>query len=65
MKVNKSPGVNEIPSNLLLEIVQQISIPLATAFNLSLEEGEVPVEWKEANIIQLFKNRFEKQVREL
>ena len=40
---------------LLLEIVEQISIPLATVFNLSLEEAIVPLEWKEANIMPLFK----------
>ena len=55
MKDNKSPGVDGILSKLLLEIVEQISIPLATVFNLSLEEGIVPLEWKEANIIPLFK----------
>ena len=55
MKYNKSPGVDGIPPKLLLEIVEQISIPLATVFNLSLEEGIVPLEWKEANIIPLFK----------
>ena len=55
MKDNKSPGVDEIPLTLLLEIVEQISIPLATVFNLALEEGVVPLEWKEANIIPLFK----------
>ena len=44
-----------IPPKLLLEIVEQISIPLATVLNLSLEEGIVPLEWKEANIIPLFK----------
>ena len=55
MKDNKSPGVDGIPPKLLLEIVEQISIPLATVFNLSLEEGIVPLEWKEANIIPLFK----------
>ena len=54
MKDIKSPGVDGIPAKLLLEIVEQISIPLATAFNLSLEERIVPLEWKEANIIQLF-----------
>ena len=54
-KDNKSPGVDGIPPKLLLEIVEQISIPLATVFNLALEEGVVPVEWKEANIIPLFK----------
>ena len=55
MKYNKSPGVDGIPPKLLLEIEEQISIPLATFFNLSLEEGIVPLEWKEANIIPLFK----------
>jgi len=63
MKDNKSPGVNGIPPKLLLEITEQISIPLATVFNLSLEEGIVPLEGKEANIMPLFKIRFEKQVR--
>ena len=47
MKDNKSPGVDGIPPKLLLEIVEQISIPLATVFNLSLEEGIVPLEWKD------------------
>ena len=32
MKDNKSPGVNGIPHKLLLEIVEQISILLATVF---------------------------------
>ena len=43
MKDNKSPGV------------EQISTLLAKLFNLSLEEGIVPSEWKEANITPLFK----------
>ena len=38
-----------------METVKQISIPLARVFNLSLKEGVVPFDWKEANIIQLFK----------
>ena len=55
MKDNKSPGVDGIPPKLLMETVEQISIPLARVFNLSLKEGVVPFEWKEANIIPLFK----------
>ena len=62
MKDNKSPGVDGVLPKLLLKIVEQISISRATVYSLSLEEGIVPLEWKEANIIQLFKNRFEKQV---
>ena len=45
-KVNKSPGVDGIPQKLLTETVEQISIPLARVFILSLKEGVVPVEWK-------------------
>ena len=52
MEDNKSPGVDGIPPKLLQEIIEQISTPLA---KLSLEEGIVPSEWNEANIMPLFK----------
>ena len=55
MKDTKSPGVDGIPPKLLLETVEHTSIPLATVLNLLLEEGIVPLEWKEANLIPLFK----------
>ena len=55
MKDNKSHGVYGIPPKLLKEIVEQISTPLEKCFNLSLEEGIVPSEWKETNITPLFK----------
>ena len=55
MKDNKSPRVDGIPPKLLKEIVEQISTPHAKCFNLSLEKGIVPSEWKEANITPLFK----------
>ena len=45
MKDNKSPGVDGIPPNLLME-KEQISTPLARVFNLSLKEGVVPFERK-------------------
>ena len=55
MKDNKSPGVDGIPPKLLLEIVEQISIPLATVFNLSLEEGIVPLEGKKQTLYHYLK----------
>ena len=45
-----------IPPRLLKETVEQMSIPLARVFSLSLKEGMVPSEWEEANIIPLFKS---------
>ena len=56
MKDNKSPGLDGIPPKLLMETGEQISKPFARVFNLSLKEAVVPFEWKEANIIPLFKN---------
>ena len=47
--------LSKTATKLLKEIVEQISTPLAKLFNLSLEEGIVPSEWKEANITSLFK----------
>ena len=44
MKDNKSPGVDGIPPKLLMETVEQTSIPLARVFILSLKEGVVPFE---------------------
>ena len=42
-------------------IAKKISTPLAKLFNLSLEEGIVPSEWKEANITPLFKKGWRKK----
>ena len=45
MKENKSPGVWDIAPKILKETVEQICTPLAHMFNLSLQEGIVPLEW--------------------
>ena len=54
MKENKSP-VDGISPKILKETVEQISTPLAHMCIMSLQEGIGPLEWKEANIIPLFK----------
>ena len=64
MKDNKPLGVDRIPPRLIMETVEQVSIPLARVFNLSLKDGVVPSEWKEANITPLFK-KGSRKVREL
>ena len=64
MKDNKSPGVDGMPPKLLEEIVEQISTPLAKLFNLSLEEGIVPSECKEAKKLRCYEG-IEKQARKL
>ena len=58
MKDNISPGVDGIPPKLLLEIVEQTSLPLATVFKMSLQEGVVLNEKKQTSY------RYLKNVRE-
>ena len=55
MKENKSPGVDWVPPKILKETVELMCTPLAHVFNMSLQEGVVPLEWKEANVIHLLK----------
>ena len=55
LKDNKSPGIDGITPKLLKEIAEEISVPLAIMFNLSLHEGIVPREWKHANVVPIFK----------
>ena len=55
MKENKSTGVDGISPKILKETVEQTSTSLAHVFNMSLQDGIVPLEWKEANIIPLLK----------
>ena len=57
MKENKSPGVDGIAPKILKETIEQICTPRAHVFNMSLQEGIVPLEWKEANIIPLLKKK--------
>ena len=48
-------GPDEIHGKLLYEIRNEISKPLAHLFNLSISLGIVPQDWKDANVIPLFK----------
>ena len=60
MKDNNSYGVDGIPPKLLIETVEQTSIPLAKVLYLSLEKGVVHFESKKANIIPIFNKGFKK-----
>ena len=51
----RSPGADWISPRLLKEILDDISVPLKITFNLSIQYGIVPREWKNANIIPIFK----------
>ena len=55
MKINKAPGPDKISPRILKEAKNEIVKPLSILFNKSLLTGNVPCEWKLANVTPIFK----------
>ena len=56
MKNSKSLGSNSVPTNILKEIHESISIPLSTLINRSLTTGVFPEICKIAKVVPIFKS---------
>ena len=52
---SKAPGPDDIPGRVLKTCASQISAMLTFIFQQSLDTGEVPRDWREANVVPLFK----------
>ena len=55
LKTNKAAGPNGIFPRVLKELSEIICKPLASIFRQSLETGEIPDDWKQGNIILIYK----------
>ena len=55
LKAHKSPGPDEVYARVLKECKNELSCPLNSLFNNSVESGLVPKAWKLADIIPVFK----------
>ena len=54
LKVSKSPGPDKIHPRILHELSHCLSEPVTKMFKNSVEKGELPREWKQANITAIF-----------
>ena len=54
VRINKSPGVDEVFSRVLKECKNTISVALTDIFNKSIASGDVPSLWRQANVIPIF-----------
>ena len=52
---NKASGPDSIPARILKELADEIAPLLTTIFNKSLEQGEVPTDWRKANVTAIYK----------
>ncbi|KFW08542.1 hypothetical protein N327_04044, partial [Fulmarus glacialis] len=57
LKVHKSMGPDEIPPQVLKELVDEVAKPLSIIFEELWQSGEVPTAWKRGNITPIFKKR--------
>ena len=54
---NKAPGTNGMGSSFVKNMVGGIEMPLVLIFQRSLETGQVPEQWKEANVTAIYKRK--------
>ena len=52
---SKATGPDEISARILKEFAPQLSPLLTNIFNKSIQEGEVPKDWRQANVIPYLK----------
>ena len=55
LNVNKSVGPDDIHPKLLKELADVIAKPIAKLFNMTVEDNELPDEWKKAFVSPIFK----------
>ena len=55
LNTSKSAGPDKIHSKILFETIDQVAPLLLIIFSKSLEEGQLPTQWKEANVTPIFK----------
>ena len=51
----KSCGPDELHPRLLIELAEQIALPITMLFNATLKHGELPTDWRRAFISPIFK----------
>ena len=55
IRMDKAPGADELVPRFLAALSDEISVPLSIIYNRSLREGEVPNDWRDANVSTIFK----------
>jgi len=55
LREDKSPGDDDLSSRLLKMISEEVAQPITILFNQSMNEGDVPLDWRSANVTPIFK----------
>ena len=52
---SKSQGADELNNKLLSELLNELCKPLTTLFNMSIQTGVIPQDWRDASVTPLNK----------
>ena len=55
LNTKKAQGPDKVPARVLSELSKELAVPLSIIFNMSLESGTLPKDWKEAEVTAIFK----------
>ena len=55
INVNKSPGLDDISGLVLKKCALSLANPLSIIFNISFSTGQIPTDWKSANVVPVHK----------
>jgi hypothetical protein len=55
LRIDKSPGPDNIHPRVLKELQDQLAEPIAKLYNLSLKTGKLPEEWRQSTITSIHK----------
>ena len=55
LREDKAPGPDNMHLRVFMEVAEQVSEMLTDIFNSSLVSGQVPEDWRVANVTPLFK----------
>ena len=55
LKLNKAAGMDGIHTNTLKALSEEISLLLCMIFRKSLDDGVVPLYWRAADVVPLYK----------
>ena len=55
LREDKAAGADELVPRFLSKIKYQLARPLTVLFNNIMKYGQVPADWKEANVVPVFK----------
>ena len=56
VKNSSSPGTDGISQRVLKEAAEEVSVPLSLLFNKSMQTNAIPMDWKTANVVPIFKS---------